>query len=111
MSYYNNTITYFNAEHPIQWAVSDKYASANICACSRFRNFWYKKEIRFVIGFGANIFICRLKLIFQSFVIPSIIIIIIIIIVIVIIIIIIIITDLFQFGLWHVVHKMQVLND
>ena len=28
-----------------------------------------------------------------------------------IIIIVIIIIDLFQFGLWHIVHKIQVLND
>ena len=85
--------------------------------CSRNLNILTEQSVstKFIVGkFNKPskliIIIITIIIIIIIIIVITIVIIIIIVIVIIIIIIIIIIIDLFQFGLWHVVHKIQILN-
>ena len=83
--------------------------------CSRNLNTLTEQSVstKFIVGkFNkpSKLIIIIITIIIIIIIIVITIVIIIIVIVIIIIIIIIIIIDLFQFGLWHVVHKIQILN-
>ena len=84
--------------------------------CSRNLNILTEQSVstKFIVGKfnkpSKLIIIIITIIIIIIIIVITIVIIIIIVIVIIIIIIIIITIDLFQFGLWHVVHKIQILN-